>query len=88
MAARINIKRLTVAYKEVYDMAKSLGEFMQSDEVIGGGEYHGTAESKNERLMEILQVGLGQLGLAIKSAQKFNKMNKQPWTKRRSKRFL
>lgn len=90
MAVQIKIKTLTSAYKELYTTLMSLYEFMEADSMIGGGEFYGREAIANEELVVTLQEGLEYIGSAIRSAQKFNRLNKKPKRKsgRVSKQFL
>lgn len=74
--AKINLRKLSDAYKEVHDVARSLEEFIEAEREIGRGFYKGPTPTQH-KLHESLQITLKHLKHAIKQAARFNKTNRR-----------
>ncbi len=74
--AKINLRKLSDAYKEVHDVEASLYQFMEAEDELGQGFYPGPS-NQHYKLMESLSVTLKHLKNAIKQAARFNKTNRR-----------
>lgn len=74
--AKINLRKLSDAYKEVHDTYESLICFLDAEEEIGRGFYPGPSK-QHYKLMESLGITLKHLKNAIKQAAHFNKTNRR-----------
>jgi len=77
MAAKLNVKVFTKAYKEFVDMLRALEQFSEADESFDGGEFSGSSKAaqRNFKLAELLRKGAMQSQVCINLAQQFNKKN-------------